>query len=533
MEHLLRYSPSLDDLLYLTSEEDFSENIKGREELVILIALKEIDSVAPVLSVPERELLLTRLIDNPIIRYIPSFNVLNLQLDLPEEIDIFEELKEIKVDEMNLTQILMMIKEGKAPNLQELSLIVSRPIAISTTHLKHLRSLTLKNTSSSIHSLPNLSNLSLDSLDLTGYAIEFEDTLPHTLKLQNCYVKNSCNIPGCKSMKLINSIWNSETTPGSLPSDALTIEDGTLTTRLPGTIKRLILVNTEVSFPLPDSLTSLHYDDRRQDITERQSIDTRNLFLKTLVVTLYESEIHIPSTVESLSVMKTMPSDLPGGLVFLELNNLVVDQVKFFSQLPVLLSKIRLIECSFTSSNDIIIPETLRQLEFIACQDNYHVGIDVLDTTDTLLVIGPSPLIRPRRLSPGSSARYLQAKTNTLLMNLREFHLFCISQLGRLSFAGFEDCYTDIVMGNKWRTPEELRKYTDIMYMYPFQIPNIRSQLVSKNILLYANPGATIKIGTTNHNVGNIRRLADSGTTRSTDPNLQVLIDLLKKDSTE
>jgi hypothetical protein len=310
-------------------------------------------------------------------------------------------------------------------------------------------------------------------------------------------------------MKLINSIWNSETTPGSLPSDALTIEDGTLTTRLPGTIKHLILVNTEVSFPLPDSLTSLHYDDRRQDITERQSIDTRNLYLKTLVVTLYESEIHIPSTVESLSVMKTMPSDLPGGLV--------------------LLSKIRLIECSFTSSNDIIIPETLRQLEFIACQDNYHVGIDVLDTTDTLLVIGPSPLIRPRRLSPGNSVRYLQAKTNVLLMNLREFHLFCISQWGKHSFTSFEDCYTDIVMG----TPEELRKYIDIMHMYPFQIPNIQSPFILKNILLHANPAVTIKIGITNHNVGNIRRLADSGTTRSTDPNLQVFIDLLKKDGTE
>jgi hypothetical protein len=231
--------------------------------------------------------------------------------------------------------------------------------------------------------------------------------------------------------------------------------------------------------------------------------------------------------------MKTMPSDLPGGLVFLELNNLVVDQVKFFSQLPVLLSKIRLIECSFTSSNDIIIPETLRQLEFIACQDNYHVGIDVLDTTDTLLVIGPSPLIRPRRLSPGNSVRYLQAKTNVLLMNLREFHLFCISQWGKHSFTSFEDCYTDIVMGNKWRTPEELRKYIDIMHMYPFQIPNIQSPFILKNILLHANPAVTIKIGITNHNVGNIRRLADSGTTRSTDPNLQVFIDLLKKDGTE
>jgi hypothetical protein len=509
MESSLRYSSGLEDLLYLTSEAEFRRSIDRREELVILLALKEIDCIAPVLSLREREILLLRLINNPVVSYIPAFNVSGLQLDLP--FDTYRELKEISVDENNLIRILMMIKEGMIPALEKLSLTASRPIEITPTHLGNLRSLTLKNTSKELYHLPKLDGLFLDSLELSGYAMEFQGTLPSTLKLRGCYVKNSHELEGCEEMVLTNTRWDSGTSPGSLPTVKLTIENGNLSRRLPETLKFLVLVNTEYTFPFPDGLVSLHYDDRREDVEDHPEIVLETRSLETLAVTLYRSGVFIPPTVRSLFVLGVMPSELPPGLVSLELDKLTVNQEHLFAALPGTVKSLRLLECAFTSNSDIVAPETLRKIEFISCAEGHQVGINASDSMESLLVIGMYPRIRTEYLSEGSATRCLHAKTNALLMNLREFHLFCISQLGKLLFYSFEDCYTDIVMGVRWKTPEELRAYIGIMFRYPYRIPIIQTTFVAKKVVMEANPDATIRIGNTSRKVGDLRKTILSG----------------------
>jgi hypothetical protein len=482
----------------LTTEAEFSENIGKYDALVTLLVLKNIDSVAPALSLFERETLYNKLTHHPVIPFIPSFNVRDLQFNLPDR-EVYKELKEINVDEFNISRILQMIKNNLFPNLHSLTFSVSRPIMMNTMHLRELRSLTLDNISENLQSLPDLTDIKLDTLCLSGYVMEFTGDLPRFLKLCNCYVKDSVGLLGCETMKLVNTRWNA----GSLPTKSLSIEQGSFSRELPDTLDelRFIDVSMNADVPIiPHSLRSLHLDSVCLGLLEQvKSIE----HLDTLVLDTKGNQISLPKSVDSLTLSGTIIEGFPSNVTSVDLYSLVVNCANLLNTLPRSVTSLQIVKCILTS-NDIqtdTIPESLKTLRIIECKSSNYSKIEPVNTLDELIVIdSPFAVID----NPSSTSRYLCAKTNVLLMDIREFRLFCIGQSSMIMFDKFELCYDDITNGVHWKKPEELKKYMEIFLSYPYKIPRIRASLAGV-VLSKGNVDTVIKVGTKPYTVKSLK----------------------------
>jgi hypothetical protein len=448
-----------------------------------------------------------------------------MQLDLPDA--RYERLREISVDDLNLTRVLLMIREGMIPNLQSLNLTITRPITLALSWLGHLRHLSLENTSKDIHPLPELNELTLDSLSLSGYAMEFQGMLPRILKLQRCFVKDSCDLEGCNEMSLDNVLWETDgISPGSLPTTSLAIQCGKFTAPVPNTLKSLTLISTQVEEISLQEVTSFYYDDRSRSSEGYRDINLAPSRLETLSITLHRDDVVLPPTVQKLVVHGVVPLELPMHLVSLDLEELGFDQLQLFQQLPTSVRSLRVIRCSFLRDGDIVVPESLKKLEFIGCSEVRDVGVKMSDAMESLLVIGAMPRIR--QSEDNRTVKYLQAKTNTLLMDLRQFRLFCISQLGKPTFETFEDCFQDILTGQGWKTPEELQEYTKIIIGYPYHLQRIASSSIMMRVFLNGNQNIKFKFDKSIFELRKLRMVVEASR-RETTPLDQALESILNE----
>lgn len=543
MSSRILYLPELEDLLYLTTEKEISAAMGMREELVALLAFKEIDSVAPALSSPERELLYDRLIRSPVIPYICSFRVrgLPVKLPIPQADHVYEKLCEIEVDEFNITQILKAFREGYMPRLHTLTLYVTRPLEMDLRHLSMLRSLTLENQSDELHPLPNLNGLALNKLILKGYILELQGTLPRSLTLHYCVVKDSLGLKGCERMYLVATRWAREISgvvvmaPSSFPSISLSVEQGNLVGQPPETLEELTIVNSSignVSLVLLPKLHTLRLDlDEGHGIPNIEFVFPANL--ETLILATDMNQISLPNSVSHLHVSRTFPSSLPGRLVEMDLHAIDIDQRNLFTNLPRTIISLVLVSCRFMTNDDILeghIPQTLRILKFIACSDAIHLGIQPPQSLGELIVLGMYPKIRDDVALFDEEGRLmnrrLQIQTPYMLMDLREFRLHCLAQASKRAFDDFEACYLDVFAGDRWKPYEELLEYANTMFAYPFRIAEPRSMIVARDIIHHAHSQTAIRIGTTYYNIGDIRSLIHAGPESRTriEPRLQRFI---------
>lgn len=538
----MRYSPALNDLLFCTTAAQFLEKMGNREQLVTLLVLKDIESVAPALPILEREKLCDRLIESSVVPYISAFNVRNVFLNLPNP-DIFgqrrsvsvrnyELLKEITVDDINVISILQMIEYGLFPHLESLTIFASGRIefgtlsALSTAEghtraelenhpMNKLCSLTLHNMSDEVLELPNLGLgiLPLRELMLVGYAVEFKTRLPGKLTLEQCYVEGSQGLPGCEEMSLTNVRWDTM----SMPSRSLYVERGVLNVQPPPTLERLQLVDSKVdlndlSLNLLPKLSFARFDN----------IDTGNMLiildspernLKELVISTEKEQFsRLPDTVVNMHFAKSMFM-LPLSIRRLNLHQLGIELCDILPVLPGNLEFLELTDCSFEESAVITerqFPNTLKTLHFFKCKSRNRITIAPPPTLTELVIIGKFPELQDENetwMGRRASFRWLHSLTNTLMMDLREFRLFCLDKLNKSIFQDFEECIIDATRAWKWLEPGECQKYVDILLEYPFHIPVTDSKEISRLIIERGNGGMLMNIANNTYTVDQLRAL--------------------------
>lgn len=512
MEPLILYSRMMEDLIYSTKADEFLEKVKGRTELVALLALKNIDCIAPVLSMSEREKLYRELIKSPVVRFAPSFNVRNTEVILPAGAD-YERMKEISVDEFNLVRIIIMINDGFFPNLTSLKFFTDGTLTLNTSRLSNLRSLTLINMSDRKLTLPDIDGLDLDELSLNGYVLGFLESLPKKLSLEQCIVQESANLLGCEEMRLIETDWKKQ----SVPSTSLYMEKGVLNKRLPDKLIELYLIDSKVeeraiNYRDLKELRVLRLDnvqtdsDPPVDFVKARTITSKSK-LQELIISSSEKEINIPDSVITLRMKDTIPSNFGENIrvaEFVKIN----ENLKLLLDNLVKVEELYLIECTFGDANIIesdFIPISLTKMRFIRCTAD-GIKIDPPNGLRELVVIGKSPDIIIDKSTP-PSLKWLHSLTNTLLMDLREFRLFCVDKLNRGIFMEYEHCTWDILNGRGWKTRTELISYLSIISQdYPFIIPRPERGSVGLQIVNKGNTAMRIKIGNSAYTIDYLRR---------------------------
>lgn len=502
----MEYNPMLQNLLFETDATSFISKLQRKRDLVTLTAFKNIDSVAPALSIPGKEQLYEYLVKSSSLPFIPSFNVRGIEVELPE--DIYEYLDEIEVDELNLSRILVMIKHKTFPNLRSLTIYTEGDIIFPIAELPNLRALALHNLTNEIRVLPSIDGLSLDQLSLSGYALEFLGSLPRVMRLEHCYIRGSRGLPGCEEMTLFHTKW----ILFSFPSRLLYVEGGRIEAQPPSTIESLTLILCKMrglSFTAMRELKELRLDKCEGNIRVEAELP-----ITTLTVNMdymLETKSHIPDTVISLYLNSTNQSytlekntfKFPQRLMLLELYECMVDLYGLLGDLPKTVQEISLIKCDIHSQRMIEssrFPADLHLLHFIQCEsDNMYPAIP--SSLAELIVIGNHPGVY------GEAKKQMLCVTPVFMMDLVEFRLFCIDKNHRGVFKDFEEYYRDIVQAGRWITEEGKYAYLNILTMYPFQIPQPSDMIITKSVLKHGNEEMTIKIGRHTHTVKYINEL--------------------------
>jgi len=480
------------------------------------LAFKNIDCIAPVLSMQHREKLYRELIKSPVIRFAPSFNVRNTEVVLPAGND-YERMKEISVDEFNLVRIIIMINEGFFPNLSSLKFFTDGTLTFNTSHLSNLRSLTLINMSDRKLPLPEIDGLDLDELSLNGYVLGFLERLPKKLSLEQCIVQDSADLPECEEMRLVETDWKKQ----SMPSKSLYIERGVLNKKPPNTLIELYLIDSKVSEKTINyydlsALKVLRLDKvEMEDSAKVRTIISRKL--EELIISSSEGGIKIPNSIITLRMKDTPLRTKDNLLINFGDNIRVAELVNIKENLRELLDTLKktkveelyMIECTFDDATEIedqFIPSTMKKMRFIKCVAE-EINIYPPNSLRELVVIGKNPDINIDDNIP-SSFKWLHSMTNTLLMDLKEFRLFCIDKLNRGTFMEYEPCTADILTGKGWKTKSELVLYLYILLKdYPYTIPKPDKVSVGLQIVNLGNTAMKIKIGNSYYTIEYLRRI--------------------------
>jgi len=551
----MRYSPKMDDLLVCTTAAEFIAKMGSREQLVTMLVLKEIDSIVPAMILQEREKLCDKLIKSSVMPFIPAFNVRGMFLQLPRldmykrpgsppaQREVYKMLKEISIDDNNVTRILGMLETGFFPALQSLTIFAGGLIQFSPEALDNMRnltSLTLHNTGNEIFEFPRLGDqLALVNVKLVGYVVEFVGRLAPNLTLEKCYVNASRDLPGCEDMSLVNVRWDTM----SMPSKALYIEKGVLDVQPPATLERLSLVDSVVklredSLAALPLLTSLRLD--KIDMGDNTLYLNLAPRLKDLVIYSMERRFStMPETVSNLSLGGAFPFQLLPRMQKVELYRLNDSLRDILEMLPEFLETLEFVSCNFQFSVDIAeneFPRMLKNLRFYKCtgSDRVNVTIKRPGSVDELVIIGKQPELYAQELymSEGSRLKFLCSRTNVLLMDLREFQLYCIDKANKSMFPEFEDCVLDILHGTKWHDIPTCVKYGDILMAYPYHITCPHNEIVCAAMIKTANDAMVVDIANIPHTIAALRaliRAPEADSERTTADKLRMFVQSMRE----
>jgi hypothetical protein len=460
----------LGDAVYSTSFEEYIESIKGKEELLVMLAFSDVSKIAPALSTKDHEELLEHLIASRSLPFIPEFNVLRVHVDLPSDL-IYPNLVKITVDEMNLNQILVMIKNGNFPGLRDLTIYTGGQIIFN--NLPQLKKLGLYNMTGDILEMPiipqNVMN-SIEHLELSGYVLKFGGRLPKYLLMEQCHVIDSSNLPGCESLSLNSVRW---VTP-SYPSKYLYLEKCTYNGQPPNTLQELHLINCQVrmSLDIMKNLHTLRMLNLKQDSLLRGGYFTN---LTTTVTDLTIQEVECDKVRKLSLTGREDPSDLNirGRMPNVEhvlIHDMDLNLNEFISSMPASVTKFVASRCVLNRGGIIegayditdSIPVSIMELEFYSC---YSLVMFKTKRIDKLVVCGNVPKVSEGEAIPRKT---LISFTEVILMTPYEFRLYCLEKSGGV-FGDFGTVYDDLFYSYEW--DDAWKEKVKILISYPYIIP--------------------------------------------------------------
>jgi hypothetical protein len=491
----------LRDLRYKTNASSFIESVGERRDLVAIATMNSIDEIAPALLHMDRERVFEWLLESPSIPFIGAFNVLGIQVDIPNS-TTYTMLKEITVDELNLTRILIMLQRNRFPVLESLTLFTAGEIELP---IRSIRKLHLYNVSASLLNLPNLNGLILEDLELSGYVLEFQGHLPKRLKLEECLVVRSEELLGCEDLELIETSWKTL----SYPTKRFAVEGFLSISKIPNTLKELTLIDVVISCNLPTNIDKLHLMKIGGSINFPKGAKTTTLTIDSDMINF------LPTGLKNLYLQGTYIKGIiyPETLREIEILECKIDIFEFFRKVREGLEKLSFIKCQFASELKIIgYPKSLKELRFIKCVCPDSI-IEVSNTLRKLVIIGKYP--HPQ----GKAEEHIYSMTNILLMSDDEFLLFCIEKSRLQLFREYEEYHKDLSAN-----VDRLREF--LSYQFVINVPSDATVLV--NVILNANPKTIVIIKNHQYTVERLR--ADTLNIKNGSTNVDSLVfDLLQQ----
>lgn len=210
----------MENLLTLTKnipEELLNENIF----VLIFMMFDNFKKYFPLLSENQKFLLLNKFISHECTKFISKMNLEDIELNFGEDKAIFNNLKELIIDDYNINQIIS--RHECFPNLESLEINTTVEINFDFGNFKKLKRIKIVNAGEKIKSCSNINNPEMEDMFLSGFAFSFSgNKLPKKLHLENCYVKSDNTLDRCEIMHLYSVIWEGVK---SYPSRELYIED--------------------------------------------------------------------------------------------------------------------------------------------------------------------------------------------------------------------------------------------------------------------------------------------------------------------
>lgn len=210
----------MENLLTLTKDipEDFlNDNIY----VLIFMMFENFRKYFPLLGENQKSLLLNRFIFHESAQFICKMDLKDIELNFGEDTPIFNNLKELIIDDYNINQVIS--RYSSFPTLESIEIDTTVEIDFNFSNFTKLKKIKIINTGERIKPCPNISNLEIEYLFLSGFALSFSgDKLPKELHLENCYVTSNNQLIGCEIMYLCSVIWEGVK---SYPSRELYIDD--------------------------------------------------------------------------------------------------------------------------------------------------------------------------------------------------------------------------------------------------------------------------------------------------------------------
>jgi hypothetical protein len=276
------------------------------DALITFLALKDIDEYFPILDKNQKSRVINYLITKAAVFNLKEMKIMDLELNLPENLEVLKNLRKLTMDDYNTNKICQNWDYFAYVE----NLVIFTSVGLSFA-FKNLKKLTVANISSEIKDFDVTIFPNLDFLSLSGFFLEFNQRIPETIVLEDCYVANSKNLPGCKSMTLISTIWK---TP-SAPSNTLILEETDYylevqnlevlhlnRSNFPGDLKDLLnlkelkYIGSEVRYDdIPTSVERLTYDFEIPIQGKLFSENLKQLFLKGVT-----NSFNIPVNLEIL-----------------------------------------------------------------------------------------------------------------------------------------------------------------------------------------------------------------------------------------
>jgi hypothetical protein len=540
-------------LVFRTTLTDYLKRIEEKMDILTIFAFKEINSVAPLLNHHEKEELLEYLINSRSLPYIPEFNLLRIHVNLLTDIN-YKVLKKVTVDEMNLNQILIMIKKNLFPALEDLTIYTGGLIVFE--NLPKLKKLCLYNMTRDLLEIPLLprdSTNNIEHLELSGYKIEFKGKLPKYLLLVQCYVINSGGLSGCETLIMSGVHWN---TP-SYPSKYLHVEGCEIMGNPPETLEELHLVDCKVRYNL-SNLKNLKFF-KMLNLRADALVIGPNLDLYELVANVKDIKtqdlVHIYTTTK-LSIRGYGELFIPGtpnlvlmkNLVSLSVHDMNIDFLNFLKNIPKSVEIMEFSKCTIMSGYVKKTEVSMKKLFFYSCNaPDLYIEIDGLQS---FVSCGNGPLKKKDEATLVTN-RFLQGKTMVGLMTLYQFELFCIgnstliqdetdhkkpaaAKKDQSNTFDFQQVFIDIWNTQYWEEvdSEIWKQKINILTYYPYNISRITDVFILMTLIEKGHDATKITFGKQTYTVQEIydlyKNYESSGTTGNLDQGLSDMFPIIK-----
>lgn len=210
----------MENLLTLTKnipEELLNENIF----VLIFMMFDNFKKYFPLLTENQKSILLNKFIFHESTRFISRMDLRDIELDFGETALIFDNLKELIIDDYNINQVISRCESF--PSLTSIDIDTTVEINFDFSNFTKLKKIKIANTGERMKPCSDIGNLDIEDMFLSGFALSLSgEKLPKKLHLENCYVTSKNKLRGCEIMHLFSVIWEGVK---SYPSHELYIED--------------------------------------------------------------------------------------------------------------------------------------------------------------------------------------------------------------------------------------------------------------------------------------------------------------------